>query len=347
MTAVSDSFLQGTVDAMLRNKHVHGAVLCVESGDGGVQWRGAAGDMAVDAQFFIASVTKLYITAVMLLLRAEGKLGFDDKVYTYFPEEMMNRIHVLNGVDYTKDITIKHLLSNASGLPDYFSGGAADSLMAGNDKTWFLAEVLDSIKQLPPKFAPGQKGKVNYSDTNYQLLGGIIEKVTGMTMAEVFDVYIFQPLQLKHTYAYTDIADTRPVQMYHNGKRIWVPRYMASVTAEGGIVSTAGDVMLFLKAFFTGKLFPVELIDELKTDWRMIFFPGQFSFGVGLEKLWTPRFMSPFHPVGEVLGFWGQSGAFAFYNPSHDLYFTGTVNQLNGWGHPAAHKAMTKVIKSV
>lgn len=344
---VNNSFFQNVVDDMVRNKHVHGAVLRVESGDGNLQWSGTAGDMTVETQFFIASVTKLYITAVMLILRSEGKLNFDDKMYTYFPEELIEGIHVLNGVDYTKDITIAHLLGNASGLPDYFFGGAADSLMAGNDQIWSLPEVLQSVKKLTPKFTPGQKGKVNYSDTNYQLLGGVIEKVTGKKIGDVFAEYIFQPLGLKHTYAYTKATDDTPARMYYNDKQIWVPKYMASVTAEGGIVSNVEDMMLFLKAFFTGRFFPVEVIDELKTNWRMIFFPGQFFFGLGLEKLWTPWFISPFRPIGEVLGFWGQSGAFAFYNPESDLYFTGTVNQLSGRGHTAAYKAITKTIKSV
>lgn len=347
MATINEPFLQSIVEGMLRNKHVHGAVLSVESGNSSLQWRGAAGDIGVDSQFFIASVTKLYVTAVMLMLRAEGKLSLDDKMHTYFPEELIEGIHVLNGVDYTQDITIRHLLGNASGLPDYFFGGAADSLLKGDDRAWSLSEVLASVKKLTPKFKPGQKGKVNYSDTNYQLLGSIIEKITGMQMAEVFDAYLFQPLKLQHTYAYADVADKGPTPMYYNDKQVWLPRYMASVTAEGGIVSTAEDVMIFLKAFFNGHFFPVELIDELKVDWRMILFPGQFYFGLGLEKFWTPWLLSPFHPVGEVLGFWGQSGAFAFYNPSTDLYFTGTVNQLNGRGHTAVYKTITKIIKSV
>lgn len=74
--------------------------------------------------------------------------------------------------------------------------------------------------------------------------------------------------------------------------------------------------------------------------------PGMFYFGVGLEKLWTPRIISPFKPIREVLGFWGQTGSFAFYNPDADLYFCGTTNQINGAGHRAAANAMVKIIKS-
>ncbi len=59
------------------------------------------------------------------------------------------------------------------------------------------------------------------------------------------------------------------------------------------------------------------------------------------------RIISPMKPIKEILGFWGQSGAFAFYNPERDIYFTGTVNQSSGFGHSAAHKAMLKTIKAI
>jgi hypothetical protein len=70
-------------------------------------------------------------------------------------------------------------------------------------------------------------------------------------------------------------------------------------------------------------------------------------YGIGIEKMWTPRLVSLFKPINEILGFWGQSGAYAFYHPDSGLYFTGTVNQINGLGHNMAFKAMLKIIKSV
>jgi CubicO group peptidase (beta-lactamase class C family) len=331
---------------MMKNRNVYGAAFCVENGDASISWAGGAGNIKADDKYFITSVTKLYMTAILLMLRAEGKLAFTDKMYTYFPEELINGIHVLDGVDYTKDITITHLLTNTSGIPDYFFGDASTNLFQGKDESWSAEGEIQSSKGRKPKFKPGQKGKVNYSDTNYALLGGIIEKVTGKWVGDVFKERIFEPLKLKDTYAYQDIKDTTPVLMYYKSKQVNLPQYMASVTAEGGIVSTSKDTMVFLKAFFNGVFFPKEALEELKQDWNMLLFPGQFYFGLGLEKLWTPRFLSPFKPVGDVLGFWGQSGAFAFYNPTSDLYFTGTINQLSGFGHNAAYKAMTKIIKS-
>jgi D-alanyl-D-alanine carboxypeptidase len=348
---LNEALFEQVTQNMLKNRQVFGAVLCVEKRDSSISWIGGAGNLNADDRYFIASVTKLYITAVMLMLRAENKLAFTHKMYQYFPEESISGIHVLDGVDYTKEITIAHLLSNATGLPDYFyydkpKGEAATDLLHGNDQPWPLEKVIQRVKTLKPKFKPGQKGKVNYSDTNYQLLGGIIEKVTGKWIGDVFKEYIFQPLNLHDTYAFQGDDDPPPVPFYHKSQEVHAPKYMASVTAEGGIISTAAETMVFLKAFFNGRFFPQETLSELKDNWRMIYFPGQFYFGLGLEKLWTPRIFSPLKPVGEVLGFWGQTGAFAFFNPETDLYFTGTINQASGFGHSAAYNAIIKMIKS-
>ncbi len=285
------------------------------------------------------------------MLREEKRLSFTDKISKHLPEELVKGIHVLDGKDYSNEIKIAHLMSNTSGIPDYFyydkqAGESAEDLLLGNDQSWPLERAIGQAKKLKPKFIPGQKGKVHYSDTNFQLLGAIIEKVTGKWIGEALKDFIFDTLNLKDTYAYRDINDNTPVPFYYKAHKVHAPKYLASVTAEGGIVSTARDTMVFLKAFFNGRLFPGEVLEELKENWNMIYFPGQFYFGLGLEKLWTPRIISPLKPIKEILGFWGQTGAFAFYNPETDLYFTGTINQVSGMGHSAAYKAMIKIIKS-
>jgi CubicO group peptidase (beta-lactamase class C family) len=348
---LSETFLKQQADNMLKNKNVYGAIFCVEKGDNSLSWTGAAGNLNAENRYYIASVTKLYITAVMLMLREKNKLNFTDKIYSYFPEDIISGIHILNSIDYSKELTIAHLMSNTSGIPDYFyydkqTGESVEDLLRGNDQSWPFEKAIDKAKSIKPKFKPGQKGKVHYSDTNYQLLGAIIEKVTGMWVGEAFAEYIFKPLNLEDTYAYRDINDSSPAPFFYKSQQVHLPQYLASVTAEGGIVSTAKDTMAFLKAFFNGFFFPADLIEELKKNWNMIYFPGQFYFGLGLEKLWTPRIISPLKPIGEILGFWGQTGAFAFHNPENNLYFTGTVNQVNGMGHSAAYKAMINVIKA-
>lgn len=349
---ITEKLLNEAIEEIGNKKNVFSAVLCVESGDNSFSWTGAVGEMRRNSPYFIASVTKLYVTTLVMCLMEEGKIELDDKISKYLPEEIMEGLHVLKSVDYSNDITVKHLISNTSGLPDYFfykqtnGKNSVSDLLDGNDESWHFEKTIKLVKELTPNFVPGKKGKVKYSDTNYQLLGRIIESITKKNIDEVFREYIFDKLGLKHTYAYKDHTDTKPAPFYYKSEKLWLPNYMVSITPEGGIVSTAEEAMIFLKGFFAGKLFSKENIEGLK-KWNLILPPPSiFYYGVGLEKLFIPKIVSPFNPITEVLGFWGQTGSFAWYNPDTELYFTGTANQVNGAGHSAVQKAVLKIIKS-
>lgn len=348
---INDDTLNKYLQKMVDRKSIFSAVLKVENGDGSISWSGAAGDMQVGDRYFIASVTKMYITVLVMKLMEEGKISLGDKISKHLPGDICEGLHVLKGVDYSGQLSILHLISNTSGIPDYFfhkqenGRTVADELMDGKDEPWPLDRTISLIKKLKPNFKPGTKAA--YSDSNYQLLGRIIEEVTGKTIQEVMDDYIFTPLQLKNTYVYHDPNDTSPVPFYYGSKKLWLPKYMTSIAPEGGIVSTLDEMMVFLKAFFGGVFFPKDKIASFK-QWKMILPPpGLFLFGIGLEKLWIPWIFSPFKYPGEILGFWGQTGTFAFYNPKADLYFCGATNQINGKGHRKATGMMLKTIKSM
>jgi len=343
---ISESLLNNCLDNIISKKYVFGTVLRVESGDGSFSWAGSRGEMDTHSKYFIASVTKLYVTAVVMSLIEEGRLSLDDKISKYLPN-YIDKLHIYKGTDYSSQITVNHLISNTSGLPDYFTSTAATSLLQGQDDSWGFDKTLQSIKQMKPKFPPGKKGKVAYSDTNYQLLGKIIETITSEDIDLVFQEYIFDKLKLCNTYVYKDVSDSTPTPFYDKDKKLWLPNYMASISVEGGIVSTAEEVMIFTKSFFGGRIFPKNKIEELK-KWNLLFPPPSlFYYGVGLEKQPTPRFVSIRKPINEIIGFWGQTSSFAWYNSDTDLYFTGTANQANGSGHSAVGKAMFKIIKSV
>ena len=347
---INEKLLESCMDSIIGTKQVYSAVMRVESGDGSFAWTGARGEMQADSKYFIASVTKMYVTAVIMSLAHENKLSLNDKISKYIDAKYMEGLHVYKGVDYSGEITVMHLISNTSGIPDYFfykekgKPAAADSLFAGADEAWGFDKTIAAVKNMKPKFAPGTK--VAYSDPNYQLLGKIIEAVTGKEDGDVFKERIFDVLKLPNSYMYENPNDKSPVAFYYKDKKTWLPNYMASVGAEGGIVSTAEDVMIFTKAFFGGRFFPKEKIEGLK-KWRMLLPPpGLFYFGIGLEKMPAPRIMTPFKPIKEIVGFWGQTGSFSWYNTDADLYFTGTANQCNGRGHNAAGKAIFKIIQN-
>ena len=351
--AISENLLNNCLDKVISKKDIYSAVLRVENGNGSFVWTGARGEMTPDSKYFIASVTKLYVTAVFMSLVEEQKLNLNDKALEYLPSHYMENLHVLKDVDYSSKITIEHLLSNTSGLPDYFNrkdennNTQFDLLIQGKDISWDIEETISYIKKMKPKFAPGKKGKADYSDTNFLLLGKIIENVTGKGIEEVFRGYIFEKIGLNNTYLFNDIDDKSPVGFYFKSKKFKSPKYMTSISAEGGIVSTADEVLFFTKEFFKGRFFPKEKINYLK-KWNLILPPpGMFYFGIGIEKSPTPRILTPLGPKNEILGFWGQTGSFTWHNPDTDLYFSGTTNQADGSGHNAAMTAIMKIIKSM
>jgi CubicO group peptidase (beta-lactamase class C family) len=324
------SQLQETFERFMGGRNLFGGTVRMENQDGSFAWEAATGDLADGHQYFIASTTKLYVTAVVLALRSQGKLDLDDLLIDHLPLGLVVGIHNYP-TDVTASLTIRQLMAHTSGLPDYFqqkrpgSKSLKQDITAGRDRAWTFDYVLEATRRMKPAFAPGTPGKAFYSDTNYQLLGKVIETVTGRSLEEVFQTVIFGPLSLNDTYLYTDPADDRPHNLYYKNHALRIPMAMASFGPDGGIVSTAEESMTFLKAFFAGAFFPTEYLPELY-HWNRIFFPLQY--GVGIMRFQLPGYMSPFRPMPELLGHSGLSGAFAFYAPERGIYLTGTVNQI-------------------
>lgn len=245
---IIEQFVDELVSNAASRKNIYGAVLCVENGDNTLSYLSGAGNLTIDKTHFIASVTKLYVTAVLLKLRSENRLHLHDTLSQYFSHDVLHELHLYKGIDYSKEITIKQLMSNTSGIPDYFSFRVIRQLSAGKDQSWGFERVIASAKQKKTKFPPGKK--VQYSDTNYQLLGKIIETITDKDIHTVFKEFIFDELQLKHTYLYDVVNDQQPASIYFRNKELHLPKYMSSIGPEGGIVSTAKESMIFFKGIY-------------------------------------------------------------------------------------------------
>ncbi|GAE07339.1 D-alanyl-D-alanine carboxypeptidase [Paenibacillus sp. JCM 10914] len=307
---LEQSRLDQWMSKMGENKRIFSTVLCVEDQDRNLALVSSAGGMQPHDRYFITSVTKLYVTAIILQLRAEGLIDLDDPIRQHLSDDIMQALHILDHHDYSGLITVKHLMSNTSGIPDYFSGQVFADLVAGHDQPFGLTRVLSAAKAAKPKFFPGQKGKAQYSDTNYQLLGRILENITGQPVASLFKERIFDPLNLNDTYFYLDPQDDSPIDFYYKEKRLRLPIYMSSIGTEGGIVSTAKENMTFLRAFFDGSLFPKSELKELTMKWNFLWSPGTFYYGTGISR----QPISPFALRQGLIGHWGQSGAFAFHH---------------------------------
>ena len=315
-------------------------------------WRWAWSSPDLARQYFMASATKLYVTALMMQLRAEGLVELGEPAARYLGASVMAGIHVLKGVDYSDRVTVLQLLSHTSGIGDYFEQRRGDGTTTigralQQDFSWTFDDVLRISKQdVTPRFAPSTPGKAFYSDTNYQLLGRIIEESSGLTYEEALQQRIIGPLDLRDTYPFTSASMERydsVAPMLYGRQVVRIPKVMASVRADGGIVSTADDGIRFLDAFMNGRLFPVEYLDEMCEQWRAIFPP--LEYGVGIMRFSLPRYYTLLKAVPPMIGHSGASGAVLYHVPALDLYISGTVNQIKK--RSLSYNAMTRLVDGV
>ncbi|MGV3657476.1 MAG: serine hydrolase domain-containing protein [Chitinophagaceae bacterium] len=307
-------------------KNIHGVVLHVKSADNSINLASAVGNLQTDSPFYIASINKMMITALTLQLVQQGRLPLQDKAAQYLPPEIIDGIHVFKGVDYSSQITIQQLLTHTSGLPCYLISKTPDgkknmqALLAGEDQSWPLQKMVSEIKTYPIPFAPGTPGKAAYSETNFRLLGKILQTVTGRPV-NVLLTELFAELGMQHTYVLPGAGSPTP-PVYYKAAEIKIDNYAASTGHD--VVSTAHDLMLFVTAFFNGRFYPKEELMQLQ-QWNRIFFPLQY--GTGLQLFSIPRILSPFRAIPKLIGHSGSVGSAAFYAPQKGIFITGTIAQ--------------------
>jgi D-alanyl-D-alanine carboxypeptidase len=333
--------LQSLLDAQIGKSGLHNIVTAVQSYDKSLDFVGAAGladpgsgvAMTPETPHFIASVTKMYTAAIIMQLHQEKRLDLEAPVSDYLPDSLLDGIHVYKGADYSRQLKVYQLVNQTSGLADFEAdkprGGKSvlDELMAGHDRAIDTAEALRITRSLSPHFAPGNPGRAYYSNLNYRLLGEIIEALTEKPMSANFEERICVPLGLQHTYLY-DWTKPRPGEppatLYLNNAPANVPKYLSSNVSDGGLVSTASEGMIFLRAFFEGRLFEKAFLERMMI-WNKIFFPLRYGYGLMYFKL--PRYFW-ITPLPEFAGHSGSTGSFAFACPSRSLYLTGTLNVI-------------------
>jgi CubicO group peptidase (beta-lactamase class C family) len=195
-------------------------------------------------RFHIASVTKPFTAAAILLLEERGKLSLDDSVSRHLP-----------GYPNGGRIRIKHLLEQTAGIPNLGSGPD----WAREERLPHTTEELVALfKDLPLEFEPGSQ--MRYSNSNYNLLTLIIEKVSGQGYESFLRENIWNPLGLRSTVDGTDMSrliPNRATGVEPAGIRgVGLPRYIdwSSRKGSGSLVSTALDLDRFAEALYGGKL---------------------------------------------------------------------------------------------
>jgi D-alanyl-D-alanine carboxypeptidase len=205
--------------------------------------------------FRIGSITKMFTAAMILQLAEEGKLKLTDTLDKFFPQ-----------VPNAKKITIEQILWHRSGIPNV----KREQNAQGNVNTIPVTkdEMLALIVKATPDFEPDTKR--SYSNSGYQVLGLILEKVTGKSYGEALRTRITSKIGLANTYLATGNIDAsrNEALTYMNFGDGWKPvaeTHPSILFSAGAIVSTPHDLAKFIKALFDGKIVSKENLDQMKT----------------------------------------------------------------------------------
>ncbi len=221
-----------------------------------------------DTKHRLASITKQFTAMLIVQLVAENKIALDVPISNYLP-------------DYPKKnadrITIHHLLTHTSGIPNYTSFPNYRELMRNPISP---AEIVHLFADSTLQFTPGEKHE--YSNSGYALLGVIIEKITGKSFEEVLQEKILTPLKMNNTGydSHRTIIKNRALGYYKRGGTFQNVNYidMSLAYTAGGIYSTVEDLYLWDQALYTEKLLPKKYMD-LIFDKHVPIFGRHYGYG--------------------------------------------------------------------
>jgi CubicO group peptidase (beta-lactamase class C family) len=311
------------------SKQIHEAILYIENSSGNFSHSKGYGGKELDSPLLMASITKLFTTACILSLWEKGSLSLEDKLTKYFDDDTLSGLHIYKGNEYSFELTISDLLFQTSGLPDAFESGNISNIYDTIKRDVFstFEEGLASTKKQKPHFAPRTKKKAYYSNINFDILGEIIIKIIKLPLEEIYKQFIFEPLGLKKTYLPISDNDFVP-KVYYKDELIYSPKIIMSSRASGGCITTARELMIFIKAFFNGVLFDKDIFYELSNYSKLQTSKGPINYGGGYMQIPLEGVTTLFMGKGELLGHSGSTGSFAFYYPNKDLFIVGDMNQM-------------------
>lgn len=303
--------LQTALDQATKAQKIPGATAAVDHA--GCSWRGASGMSDLPAKivahpadlFHLGSITKTFTAALLLKLRAEGKVSLDSPVSTYVADVPRGDV-----------MTVRQLLNHTSGLFDYSEcDDFWNAVKANPAHVWKPADLVALAATKPPYFEPGQGWE--YSNSDYIVAGMIVEKVSGEPAAAALRSRILDPEKLGHTYLdgyeapvpglihgyETDGKDFLDVTWSEDPSWAWT---------AGGLVSSVDDLTKFYADLLDGKvLAPAELQEMttmVGTTW-----PTIPEYGLGLAQ----RKFGAKVALGHEGGVWGfVSASFKFSDPA-------------------------------
>ncbi len=260
----------------------------------GTSWRAHAGfrnygarvPVANSTPFAIASVSKTFLAALVIQLSNEGRFGLDDRLLTYLPT-----------ANVKSAVTIRELLDHTSGVYDFFSNSKIDKAILGcRTCIWTPAKSLAYLKT--SYFAPGTGWA--YSNSNYVLLGQLVEKLTGTSYATLLKQRFFDPLGLISTYVqvkqpapytvansyrfYTSSNKEKPTPLY-DGTGISPFRSLTTAAgAAGAIASSARDLAIWARALYSGQVLGTGGLTQMLDFATAMPYRSAVPYGLGVQQ---------------------------------------------------------------
>ena len=267
--------MQHSLDSIIKTDDLPGTTLAAILPDGRlISLAGGWKDvelkkaMPVGGQMFTGSTGKTFVSAVALQLVAEGKFSLDDKVSKYFKNERW-----FSQLPNAADLTVRSLMNHTSGLPRHiFQPAFLEEIKRNPMRTWTPQECLSVLHGISA-IHPVGKGW-GYSDSNYLLLGLIIEKTTGDTFYNQAKMRLLEPFLFRHTYPSTQRKLPGLVQGYigennffnlpektvENGLYAMNPQFE---WCGGGFVTNVEDMAHWLKWLHSGKVLSPKMYLQL------------------------------------------------------------------------------------
>jgi CubicO group peptidase (beta-lactamase class C family) len=340
-----DGLLPGAVVSIVRDGNV------VHESAVGYQDREEASEMAPDAIFRIASQTKAIVSVGVLMLQERGHLLISDPLSKYLPEYAESTVAVPEGDGYTvvladRPITIRHLLLHTAGI-GYGYGPGADEWAAAGIQGWYFGHREEPIREtvrrmaaLPMDAHPGESYVYGY---NTDILGALIEVVSGQALNEFLRENVFEPLDMRDTHFYlpehkrdrlavvysmTENGLVRsPDESAMEAQGAYVDGPRMSFSGGAGLLSTARDYTRFLQMMLNGgelngvrllspttvRLMTVNHLDQIEYPWAR-----GAGFGLG------------FMVVRDVGAFGAPSsrGEYGWGGAYHSAYWVDPVEEL-------------------
>jgi CubicO group peptidase (beta-lactamase class C family) len=296
LTATQHAAIDTLVTATMKAEHIAGATVAVSIG-GNVAYEKAFGyaDMAartsasVDTIYPIGSITKQFTAACILLLAQDGNLSIDDPLSQY-----------VSGLPWANRVTLRHLLDQESGVVDFRIG------VSDVDTSLTHTEVIDRLKQTDLLFPPGSK--YEYSNSNYYLLGLVVERVSGKSYPAFLRSRVLVPLGLQSTF-YNDGSAGQALLAHGHNATANGPQPVPAENpdwayAAGAIASTVSDMVRWDEQLRGGKLLsdasrlemftPGRLDDDSSTDYAFGWVVVKHN---GRREVWHNGEVTGFHAM--------------------------------------------------